>query len=447
MVTIRELVAAVLWQWKRVLILTLIFAVLLGGVQAIRVSRAEKQSEGRKLSEYEEELEAYNRELTSLTEKKSSTEKSLALAETYVENSLLMQVDPYNICTYTAIYTVVGEDGQALRKLTDDTIEHTVVMICRNYEVRWTYTDLQDLLTDTAYRNVEEEYFRELVGVNSDNGLLYVTIRAAEEKACEQIFAIVEDFFAKQSDEVAEVTCPHRLMLMEASLFHKADQTLANNQISALNEVTVQQNNLKEVEKELSGLKEPVHVSLSSQPFIKTIAKYLVIGGILGFALGCLLVLWGNIACKRLECSCQAERVLAISFLGNVAAPVKGMKRLSQRINGERVWKEIDLAAAYASERICSSLEDGKQILLAVPGPLDSAHSGLDILVTQLKSKGILARFVKDFNSDPAAVQAMRACDGVVILTEAYRSSLADSARIVSDTENAGKKMLGFVMV
>ena len=445
MLTVRELLAAVIWRWKKVLICGLVFAVLLGAVQAIRLSRGAQASSGDDEATLRAE-EEYRLSLLALTEQKENAEAALEQAEDYLENSLLMKINPYRVWTCSAVYAVAGENGEPLRKLTDDTVQHMMEMICMGYAAQWPLADLTQEREGTVYRDTEVEYFRELVTVNADAGLLYVTVLASEKEECQQGFSIVEAYLAGRRETVSSITCPHSLVLMETGTALGADQILAENQLIEAKKVTTQQEALKAQEKALKALKDPRGTNLSPAAFTKSVIKFAVIGGVLGLLLACLLVLWTDIAHRRMEDSYQAERVLSIPFLGNVAKPESGLKRLSQRIAGERLWPNREMAVSYAVERVRTGMGDKKQLLVAVPDEGDIDSESIHDMVSRLESCGIKARIVTGFARDPGAVDALRSCEGVALLLKPHSTGLTAAAGVISDAACAGKPVVGFAM-
>ena len=90
---LKDLLFAVLYQWKKILLAALAFAVLLGGYAAAKnvgnvpSEQAEQQ--------YQKDLEQYQIEKAALEQNIERTEQKIRAQQEYMENSLLMQLDPY----------------------------------------------------------------------------------------------------------------------------------------------------------------------------------------------------------------------------------------------------------------------------------------------------------------------------------------------------------------
>ena len=447
MITVRELLASIAWRWKKVVAVTLCMAALLGAVQAVRLFAGHKADPESAENEYAEAMEKYQRELTSLTKQQEEAALALQQAEDYIDRSLLMRLNPYDVCSYTAIYTVLAEDGGSLQQ-SDNTDSDTVALMCQDYATYWRYGNTPMDLHSTEYADTGEKYVRELVTVQAEGRVLCVTVNGTAEEDCRALSAAVESYLAEKTEEMVPYTYPHKLEQIEAGMHRDSDPAIALAQSDAQSRITEQEETVKSLEKQLKELQEPEKAVASSigSASARALIKYAVIGGFIGLLLACLLILWGNIASKKAESSLQVERTLKIPFLGNIDQAAGKADRLFQKISGERTWETPDAALLYAVERISCGHNGKERIVLALADRETASPHSLAELKAHLEKQGVCAELVGDFNRNPKAVEALGQCDTVILVGRAHRSKLNDLAEIVFCVQQAGKSVKGFIM-
>ena len=98
-IDLKELMFAVLHKWKTILAAAVVLALILGGYKGISGYRHESdQSVIDKAQEnYENELEFYNKNLASCEREIENLEKDITRQQEYLEDSVLMNISPYDI--------------------------------------------------------------------------------------------------------------------------------------------------------------------------------------------------------------------------------------------------------------------------------------------------------------------------------------------------------------
>ena len=96
----KELFALLVRRCRAVLLTALIFAVLLGGVQAFRTSRSNSDESD---VSAEEQIASQYADLAALKQQLTTTKAKVASLQEYVVQAPLMEIDPYRVYTTTML--------------------------------------------------------------------------------------------------------------------------------------------------------------------------------------------------------------------------------------------------------------------------------------------------------------------------------------------------------
>ena len=98
-VTLKELAAIAVRRGKQILLFAFVFALLLAGLQAIRLFSSSRDADNgvdQLDVQYQEKLAAYTQQKLDLEHQLRQLQQKMESQQEYSEKSLLMKIDPYN---------------------------------------------------------------------------------------------------------------------------------------------------------------------------------------------------------------------------------------------------------------------------------------------------------------------------------------------------------------
>ncbi len=215
-------------QWKRITVCALIFALMAGGVWWIK-GRSAHISEPVPAQEEELSEEEFQQVADALRLKSENSG-----LETYLENSVLMQADPYHKTRYIMLYRIDHAKRQELAGITESFL---------NYIANGGAADALEQLSDSW--KVDKSYMAERISAYPktysfssvvtdgwlDNGesiesLFYLEITGKNAREAKQLALDMQDVLKKYSGILKESAGGHRLALLNCMESVVADSGL-----------------------------------------------------------------------------------------------------------------------------------------------------------------------------------------------------------------------------
>ena len=450
-----ELLAVVVRRGKTLLASTLVFALLLGGFQTYRqVSKANSpENSPEKIEErHQTALTEYEEKKADLEEQLADTKKLRDSKKEYIDNSHLMAIDPYHEYTTYIHLAVSGIDDGAFQQVfrqQDTPLEYLISKIQNQYLVIWGSQDLPAVLNLPAYEHSEDKYLREVVKMASANGgLLTITANGKSAEESEALADAVYQWMLSQESSIASASYAHHLSLVNQTTKVMVDQDLEKTQENAKTDLSNYEEKIEDLNEQIEDLKEPNREEgYSTSTIVKSVAKYAVLGAVVGLFLACAVVFMLALFRNRLEVSYQLEQGLNIPFLGSLAPRGDLFNRLSCRISSERTWKDHNQALACVAEKSRLYL-DGKQNIVVLTTQLIGQDAPVvQELLEMLSKDGRTVHFVNDAAHNPQMVTSIPACDSVVFAEKTGSSSLISITDAAALVKKLGKAIDGFVLI
>ncbi|MCM1232523.1 MAG: hypothetical protein NC489_20560 [Ruminococcus flavefaciens] len=232
-INIFDLLDKILHAWRGGVVIAIVFAVLLSAVQYVKADKAYKIA----LNTTEEEAQEFLRSELTTDEKqriayaKKSQVQIQSQMETkrqYSENSILMNIDPYQKPVVSLQYYI-------------DT--HRVVNYTKDIEADYTYELLgayeayvnEGSIASNVRKNVnwklEDEYIEELVEADQhSNGILTVNVTGKDKKFAESLAEQVNIELVNYQTELKEKIGSHDFTLISQQFSYVSDSDLADQQ-------------------------------------------------------------------------------------------------------------------------------------------------------------------------------------------------------------------------
>lgn len=460
----KEYLIAALRGWKTAMSLALVLASLFALLGYLSFTRNRESI----LSAYESKLARHNEEVGT-KQSLVSYHRSLAnAAQKYNENSLLMQINPYDKQVAMLNISVSVEPKPEMIESAGSATEYYTVRdyllqsIVSRYLVLAKSANLGDVFKDILPKEYDETYLRELVTVtrstdtssnavlptatsNTDRGLISVVVTGAPDLDAKQMADAVYSFLISRKEQVEKDVQAHELTLLDENNYHVVDDELV--QYQALQRNLINESNQKAIvlEKEADSLRgnRPQMASLAS-----TVVRNALVGFLLGVAFGILIIAVNVRLRDPLQYVQQLQELMGISFLGGVVGAKRFLfKRIAHGLTGEQDLQANDEAVRIIAANVADVSRGLSQVMLT--GTISaSALSELakKIVEGNMLPAGVAILSGSNANKCAETVQSMTQVDAVILVERLQDSRLREVWRLKERVELAQKPILGYVV-
>lgn len=434
-ITTTELLALLVRSGKKLLAAALVFAALLGCFQLYSQSRASQEAIA------DRKTEEYRLKLAELEKTVQRESQAIQAKQTYLENSLLMQLDPYNVYDTTITLAVTDVDSQAFQQVFDDEdtpIEYLTSKIIVQYQAVWNNQDLPSALGLSAYADTDDKYVRELISVYPGvEGVLCIRALGSTQNDSEALAEAAYRLVGSLRDTVSAGSYRHDLSLMSRATKNVIDDSLRTAQEAVYDALDESRSNRTNAQLELKDLSAP-------STGVPAVIKFAIAGAVVGMILAAVWIALKGIVGSGLLSSGQLER-LGMTCLGSLAVPHGLFARWAARIGHERVWTDPAQAARYIAGR---GEVSEKTVLLTSTLPLDGADPALTALREALLAAGAAAvRLAGDVRMDDAALSAVSGAETAILLERVGASDTGAVQSAAAYLEQSGCKVCGFALI
>lgn len=453
-VTLAELLAAVIREWKKVVVTALVFALLLGGFQTYRQisqSKAPENAPEAIETRYQDAMKAYDIQRENLEISLQDKQNELESEQEYIDNSLLMKLDPYNeYVTYIqlAISDLDESAFQQVFRLQDTPIDYLISKIQNQYLAVWNILDLADSLPLANGPKAESKYLQEVVTLECTEGsLLKITGYGTSAIESERLADAAYNCLLEHQEAVADGSYPHRFSVVNKTTKSIVNLPLRDSQKSHFTSVETLTTDIENLQKQLDALSEPKReAGFSVVEIVKSVIKYMILGLAAGVFLACFCIFVLVIFSSRTASSFQLERLLSAPYLGAGQVPGR-MGRLANRLVGERTWQDSEQAVSYVTEQVKSLLPAGSKILILTTLPENRAGKGISALQPAMTAAGYPVHAVYDAAHNPKAAEEILQYEQILLAETVKYSSLIDVKSVQDQIRLYKRELAGFVMV
>ena len=475
-ISLIELMVQLLSGWKKILLLALLFALLLGGYRGVKGLQERSAQGGTAEAEekYQTDLAAYEAQKTMLEGQIANVSESIRQKTAYSEGSALMRLDPYNYAAASVVYYIDAHytvDPNATMQPTDPTSR-----LVRAYETGLQQADFYQYMADALGGSLAAADLQELVTVQAeaDTAILSINVAAENLSQAETIEQAVQQYVEALQSEISGKVADHGLQLLSSSSSSSAfsygmqdDGAAAAEEANAVtlkapvNSVAEKQQafedsqtqlsqRLTDLRKQESSLEAPEAAS-SGKGLKLAVLKFVLIGLVLGAFLGCgwitLDMLLGDRFCDEEE----LQQRYGLPLLGSLRRfPEKGlMNRLCAMLAGDQSRQsDMTALAAFAQANVAASLRSKKTGTAEAPVLLTGSQceklSALSAAL-QAKSGTDSYRLCGDILRDPAAVAMLQPGTRLVICEEKGCASRQTILNELRKLRSLGCDVLGII--
>lgn len=294
---IPELLKLLRRQWKMLLLAALVGALILGGIRLVLDGMI--LSDETKLAKAEDRnilsQEKYEAEKLSLEQQIQALRGSIARRQNYLENSVLMQLDPYDHSMGSLLVQIhTGYQIQPGMTYQDpdptDSVVETYGAAVRSAEF---------LRVLAAKAELSAVYITELITVTADldTNSLKVYLRHTDTAVLEQLLQLVASHLEGLADSMAQA---HTAQIVNLGIRRNMDMELQKKQLEARAETDALIKSLTDVRTRLDNLEEPTLRPVTWLQALGHSGLFAILGAVLALVLFCLFDCLHAVGCERM---------------------------------------------------------------------------------------------------------------------------------------------------
>lgn len=398
-ISLVDLIAYVFRHLKKMLIVSIVVGLVLGGLLGYKKSRNN----------------AVNNDSDTFLVSKESLDKKLE--ETNEDlNNYLINNDFFGLTPYNSV------QARALYYVDVDSDADYVASLIKTYIAKLTSSDV---LTDIAKKyNISEVYVSDYISIYShinnnqvdkDNNLIDINVYYSDEEIANSILNDLENKLLSYNDELSNSIGTNKLTLVSENLykgFNNNVVSIQNNKISYINGLVT---SITDIQKQLNTLSTSETNSVS---FKKAFVKYSLIGFVGVFFVLCVYYALAFIFSDRVYSSNEFKDKTKIKVLGNLTFDKSNSKYIGwiNKLEKRPTSNDYDLIVSNIK-----AYGDTKKVLLS--GDLEDSIK--QDIATNLKKllKNVEIMSCGSLLTDSNAVNELDSVDSVILLAKCNKSS------------------------
>lgn len=439
-ISLKEILAVLIRKGTFLVVLAVIFGILLGSyqfVQQLEMAGLPENTPQQIENRYQEAMELWQQEKDDLQTRLEHAKARLAQQQDYCENSILMDVNPYDTAKCVMILSVTGLEVPA-EQGTDSTEDRKAKMVTKiqeQYMLYWNFADLETELANHGYDRIQEKYHRESVRIEiSSGGTLSIISLGKDAQTATKLAQTVYACMQTLKPQVEAGAYPHELTLLHTNTKMVVSMEIERAQDNAKNLRRTYAEEVEELQEQLAELEQPEkEAGYGFGQILKNTFLWIILGGIAGVFLGCLWLLVRLMTHNRAESSRQLEKLLQLPFLGSVARRGNIFGRIACTLLNERTWKDPKQASAYVAENLKALPTDKKALVILTTLPEEALGKTLKAAQTAAGEAFEQVLVVSDAEHNPMTARALSQC-GCALLAERVGVSETQAILTLMDT-------------
>lgn len=448
-ISINDIIIALLKKWKLLLIVSLVFAVVSAGYIVIRSNDASVLEE--KQLSYEMDLIEYEQLLTIKNKEIKTAQAELDSSLEYMQNSVYYNTDAYNKGTKEILFSI-----DAGYKVLPDMVYQEpdpTMAIALAYENIYKSDDILLGVSEILKMPFDSKYINELVSVSSQAQGYMVKISVSHADL--ELASKAADFlFNELKATVSKNLKPHTVNVLSENASYLLDRNLEQVQTSLIEKAEKLEGSIALLKTQQDTIlkQKPEEVSNSLGDTLRQVAKYFIIGFVLGLMCICTWVLIEFFSRKTISC------LEDISFLrsSNIFCSIFSSANPSKNLIVSKIISKLEkpfcakLSYNESFKMLITNLkmfvnQNGKHLLCVILNDSNSVEAFFNDFVCACdflnvtKSESVL--------SSLNAVEQLALADYVLVVVSENFTQIPQLTAEIECIKKARKEILGVILI
>lgn len=461
-VSLQELLWQIVFSWRRMLICAVILGILAAVTRYAGDLKAYKIAQSAQASDKDAEVPLTEEERILVQDAKI-LQNSLNESREYMQNSILMSIDPYQENVLVLQYYV--DSDYTFNYTTENAINYTDAIVSA-YTEHANGGAMAAKIVETLGLDCEVRYMEELISaaVVSSDQVFSVEVVYPDSELLEAMADVLKAGLAEQTTAINDNIGSHSLKLLSQDIVVRADAQLAAYQKNSQDMLTTYRaqltalktpmsaNQLKELERDVekntqTDSKEAVVVP---KPGISV--KYIVLGVIAGLLLAMIWTVCRVLFAGKLQQADELTDIYGIRLFGLLQEDKKraGIDRLLLALKNRH---KKQLSREDHVDIVCSNMElacrdDNINSICLCGTELKSIPEALmKVIISRMDNVGIKVTPGGNIRYDMAALRQVKEIGTVVILEQTGVSGYQEIDKEIKTFAEQNVKVLGCVCV
>ena len=441
--SMKELLIVILRKWWIILICSALVASAFG-IKTYVDRYANSDELNRR---YQVNMDAYDQEIRAKEDTVQYLLNKRAAGEVYNNNSILMQIDPFNVnaAHITIIVNAQRQEGE-IGNVSLDSINSTIVGVYSSFVEG---APLVKLLSGIVSNVYPESYLKELITIedtdNAKKNLLTLTAIGNEAIDPVDILSALFSYLEEQQENVAKYTTPHQLVSLGVSASIESDTELAKTQSDKRKSLADDSISIKTLEEELDKLRGS---KPSAPSLIRGSIRSAAIALLISVIIIAFIIIVDYIVHIRIQTDEQIQSQLGIRYLtGGLYKKGKLFGRWGDKLSGmERLASEKDIKAlVYANikEAACGKFDLVLVTGTVAQGVVDDLASELTQLCGEKRTQLVALR---DVANNASAIETLEKTQAVIFVERIGESKLKKVYRGIERVRQSDKDIIGYTL-
>ncbi len=429
-IRIRDLCFSILYGWKWIIASVAALALVFGMVQGIFGSKiiALSTPDESAMALYLQEKALYENNIQTLEDK-------IDTQFTYLEKSIFMQLNHYNVYEATAnLYVTSGGDT-----LFDDNESLNIAKyVCAYYYTALTNNALYMHLT--AATEVEPSYLKELVKIDNTNSpILSISVCHTSAEKAEILLQEILDYAQNAISPLVRNYGIQTGAIATANTIRNDIQTKQNQERASLDAALA---DLETVKAALAELVPPAADTDAPADNWKEVIKMVIAGGILGGVLSVAALAIIFLLRDKVYSGQALQHQFDLSWFGSIASGRKPstITRWLMALEGRTLDNTTDNTQLIAAR--ISHCTAGKVV---ITGAVEDAL--LEQIATALKENNISVLHAGNVLKNPKTLEQLHNCDSVILVAHCYHTGCGAVVDTLATAQLAQKPVIGAITI
>ena len=459
-IDLKWLLYRMLRAWRSIVLVTLIAAILVGGVKfALNYSIFSSESYClQQEAAYADAYSAWEEAHQQIISEIDTLQLNIEEQTSYNENSILMQINPFHEQQASFdIYVECNDLALANPSYSPFALSGRLLQLYHSY---LSGGELLQYVQDNLEDKTELRYLKELITLkaNYNTNTLTCTIIHTDTERCQELTLLVLEGLQLKKEELLSSIGAHNLIVTTPAFVEQINLDLEKKQKSNLQILTTLDTKLKELQSSLESDAAPSATYKQSAVIqaARGAVKYFLIAGVAVAFIMAILVAGACIVSGKLLNPNDMKSRFGLHIIAQLPQahkkrPFAFVSRWIATLFGITTRPEdYDKLAKSCSSSIKSLLaskaDEEERITVAFTGILDEEHLQSILCADDFDDTYTLL-FAPDLLSDAASIEKINTADYVILVTEQENSLLSDIEKQLEALNAWDKTVLGTIVL
>ncbi len=442
-IDLKDLFFYILYQWRAVLITALAFSILLGSYKIYLIKSLGEDQQPKEVREYILDLAEYNLAVSTHESNISNYQKLLDQQNLYIEQSVLMQIDPYKKPVASADFFVRLNEAE-WELLPDNINLDPTDSIIRIYVSN--FSSVVDWVPIETLTGKDSLYLKELLWVNADYNSNTFTVGIAyydgdiAQKILDIIISQITEKYHNMDDNVNE----HTMSIINRSLTYSIDNSLAETQKTNKDILLSYDTAILDCQKKLEELEEPI------PPSKLGVLKYAVLGFMTGTLLTTFFYAVAYMFNGRLHRESELKERYGFQLLGTFSQAKKhfflsGIDHFIEKLEMPNSLLSEEETYKIIASHISNLTESQSVVLVTGTANIEKLQLLTEKISPYLEEICLIT--AANMNTSADTIKSLVKCDVVVLVEKRHKSLMSDIEKEQEKIMAFNKPVTGYVLL